>query len=459
MGFRTGVRAARESIVKVLIVSSNTPPAAPAGPAYVAGALRAAGHTVDVYENLLTDDWPHALPAKLRDFQPDAIGFSIRVVHGDALDPDAPLGTRHLDLRPSIKNMADTIRRNSRAPIVLGGPGFNYYAADWLEYLDLEYGIRGEGEEAFPLFLQRLAEGGDPGGVPGCVHRAGGQVDSVPPRWVEDWEHAALPAYDLFDLARFPEHYIDPAIFTKRGCVFPCTFCPYGKLEGRRYRLKSPQRVLAEIRHILHDAKNNRIMFCDNSFNVPHPHAEAICHALLHERLDVAWGTGDLKPIRITGDFCRLMADSGCTYANLAIESASETMLKSMQRGYTARQVRESLDALARSKVSFGASVLIGAPGETPETVAETLAVLDEYAFPSGVWITIGVYLWTDYQDIVEEARRTGFLKDDSELFSGAVYLSPDLPRSYLKELVPALRGKPGYKVQFNKPKDEWTLE
>jgi hypothetical protein len=101
---------------------------------------------------------------------------------------------------------------------------------------------------------------------------------------------------------------------------------------------------------------------------------------------------------------------------------------------------------------------MLGAPGETPETIAETLAVLNDYEIPNGVWVTLGVYLWTDYQNIVAEARRTGLLKDEKELFSGCVYLSPGLPRSYLRELPDALRARPGYSVQFNKPSEAWNL-
>jgi radical SAM superfamily enzyme YgiQ (UPF0313 family) len=229
-------------------------------------------------------------------------------------------------------------------------------------------------------------------------------------------------------------------------------------LEGKRYRLKSPERVIAEIRHIQQHTSSRRVMFCDNSFNVPRKHAEALCRAFIGERLDFGWGTGDLKPIGVTDGFCRLMTDSGCFYVNLALESASATMLQRMKRGYTVRQVRETLDVLSHSKIPFGASVLFGAPGETPETITETLNVLNDYHFPCGIWVTLGIYLWTDYQDIVAEARQTGLLKDDKELFSGAVYLSHELPKSYLEELLVVLRAKPGYKVQFNKPSEEWTL-
>jgi radical SAM superfamily enzyme YgiQ (UPF0313 family) len=444
--------------VKVLIVSSNALPASPSGPAYVAGAVRAAGHEVRVYETLFADDLATDLASMIEETQPDVVGISIRLVFGDVLDPDAYLGTRHIDLRPRVKETVRAIRAASDAPIVLGGPGFNYYARDWLDYLDVDYGIRGEAERSFPLFLERLACGGDIYSVPGAAFRKGGRFDSVPPDRVEDWDLIAGPAYDLFDLEEYAKRGIGPAIFTKRGCVFRCTFCPYGKLEGKRYRLKSPERVVAEIRHIQACGAGDRVMFCDNSFNVPRHHAEAICREMLSEGLDVQWATGDLKPIGVTPELLHLLEDSGCYYVNLAVESASDTMLRGLQRGYRAAQVRESLEALSASNVPWGASLMFGGPGETPETIDETLRVLDDYEIPQGVWVTLGVYMWTDYQDIVADARRAGSLGDEADLFSGMVYLSPDLPARYLAELPAMLRARKGYMVQFNKPDEQWTL-
>jgi radical SAM superfamily enzyme YgiQ (UPF0313 family) len=444
--------------VKVLIISSNSLPAAPTGPVYVAGAVREAGHDVQIYERLFANDLESELITVLADFRPDVIGVSIRLVFGDELDVKAPLGTRHTDLRPRVKEITDIIRQNTDTRIVLGGPGFSYFARDWLEYLDLDYGIRGEGEEAFPLFLKQLAEGGDIYSIPGCVFKAGSSYHSVSPRPVQNLDRQTLPAYDLVDWHPYADKKITPAIFTKRGCAFSCTYCPYSKLEGKRYRLKSPQRVILEARNIVESTDSHKVMFCDNNFNAPLQHAKAICKTIIAEKADFQWGTGDLRPVGITDNFCRLMETSGCFYVNLSIESGSEVMLKSMKRGYTVRQVRDSLEALNHSKIPFGASLMLGAPGETPETIAETLGLMDEYQFPNGVWVTIGVYLWTDYQDIVAERRQTGVLKDDKVLFSGAVYLSPGLPRSYLQELPEALRARRGYSVQFNKPSEEWVL-
>ncbi len=83
--------------------------------------------------------------------------------------------------------------------------------------------------------------------------------------------------------------------------------------------------------------------------------------------------------------------------------------------------MRQSLENLCRSKLPFGALLMFGVPSETPETIAETLEVMKDYPTPLGVWATMGVYLWTDYQDIVTEihgrlgiAARSGFVLQGS---------------------------------------------
>jgi radical SAM superfamily enzyme YgiQ (UPF0313 family) len=444
--------------MRVLIISSNSLPAAPTGPVYVAGAARQAGHEVQIFERLFATNLEAELTAVLNNFQPDVVGVSIRLVFGDKLDSEAVLGTQHTDLRPQVRQITEIVRHNSTALIVLGGPGFNYYARNWLEYLDLDYGIRGEGEESFPMFLEQLSSHGDIYSVPGCACRKGGSYLSVPPCLVEDLNSQALPAYDLLDWEHYAAQGITPAIFTKRGCAYACIYCPYSKLEGKHYRLKPPRRILAEARYIIEHTRADKVMFCDNNFNAPRQHAQEICQAFIDEKLDFQWGTGDLRPVGVTPEFCRRMENSGCFYVNLSIESASAAMLKSMQRGYTVGQVRQSLEALSSSKIPFSASLMLGAPGETPETIDETLSVLNEYHIPGGVWVTVGVYLWTDYQDIVAEARRAGLLKDEQQLFKGAVYLSPGLPHTYLRELPDTLRNQYGYAVQFNKPYASWSL-
>jgi radical SAM superfamily enzyme YgiQ (UPF0313 family) len=443
--------------MKVLIISSNTLPFSPSGPAYVAGAALNAGHRVEVFDCLFAKDVLRELDEHLTRFNPDVIGISIRLVTGDLVDESAEFNARRFDVRPDVKELVDRIKQSSSAQIVLGGPGFNYYGRDWLEYLDLDYGIRGEAEFAFPLYLERLAEGGDTYSVPGCIYRKDGRIHKVPRELIEDLDATALPAYQLFDLDQYVEHNISAAIFTKRGCAFGCTFCPYRSLEGARYRLKSPMRVVDEIKHIQKAKKPKRFSFCDNSFNVPKKHAEAICQELIDRKLGIRWVTGALKPLGVTEDFCRLLKEAGCEYVNLAVETASEKMLKKTGRGYKPERIKQALSSLIKSDIPLGISLMFGAPGETPETIAETLDFIDSFQMPLETWVTVGICLWTHHQKVLNDARAEGQLKDDRELFDGAYYMSPELPRDYMLDLIESLGTRENYTVQVNKPYADFT--
>ena len=119
-------------------------------------------------------------------------------------------------------------------------------------------------------------------------------------------------------------------------------------------------------------------------------------------------------------------------------------MLQCMQRGYSVADVRQSLACLEKAGIPFGASLMIGAPGETPETVAESLALIDSFTIPLGTWVTIGICLWTPRQEVLAIARQAGQLTDDRMLFEGANYLSPDLTKPYMIRLIETLRIKKG---------------
>ena len=148
--------------MKVLIISGAFLPMSssrlqfsPSGVAYIAGAARKAGHKVEVFDCFVANKLIDELKVKLSEFNPDVIGISITFVTSDILDEDSEFGTKYFDMRPEIKRIVDTIKQNTNAPVVLGGPGFNYYGKEWLNYLNLDYGLRGEGEYSFPLYLNR----------------------------------------------------------------------------------------------------------------------------------------------------------------------------------------------------------------------------------------------------------------------------------------------------------------
>ena len=147
----------------------------------MAGAALQAGHEVDVFECLFAQDLELELAAKVTEFQPEVCGVSIRLVNGKVVgSANDPWSIQSFDVRPKVREVVTCIQRSAPlADIILGGPGFNYYGPNWLQYLDLDYGLRGEAEFTFPLYLDMLENGGDIHQIAGCIYRHNGEWGEV----------------------------------------------------------------------------------------------------------------------------------------------------------------------------------------------------------------------------------------------------------------------------------------
>ncbi|HUV25990.1 MAG TPA: hypothetical protein VMW34_01370 [Anaerolineales bacterium] len=106
---------------------------------------------------------------------------------------------------------------------------------------------------------------------------------------------------------------------------------------------------------------------------------------------------------------------------------------------------------MSRTDIPFNVSLMFGAPGKTPETIAETLDVIDTFDIPNGVWVTIGICLWTSRQQVLHDAQVDGQLDEGASLFEVNNYVSPALTKGYMEELVETLQVKENYDVQVNK--------
>lgn len=204
--------------MRVLIVSSNrqevqeTPLVAfPSGPAYIAGAALEAGHDVEIFDACFSDDIQGELNTQVKRFNPEVIAVSIRNI----ATGDVPIMN---DLRPPLKEITDCLKRVTSAPLVLGGPAFWNFGKEILEYMDIDYGIRGEGELTFPMYLEALEAGRDINKISGCVFRDSGKISEVPVEPIDDLDSTPFPAFELFDIDAYEGLGTFPAIFTKRGC-------------------------------------------------------------------------------------------------------------------------------------------------------------------------------------------------------------------------------------------------
>jgi radical SAM superfamily enzyme YgiQ (UPF0313 family) len=372
--------------MRIVFISPHTEqinmPTLPLGLVCVATATQKAGHEIKIVDLMNHGDTRLVIKKVLEEFHPDAIGISVRNI-----DDQSMKDTRFL--LDQVRGVIADCRNFSQAPVILGGAGYSIYPGACLAYVEAEIGIQGEGEIAFPALVDRIQKGADLTGIPGLYLKGRGlQGQRV---YAQDLDTLPLPDHHLwrsFNLD-YPEIWIPFQI--KRGCPMNCNYCSTATIEGEAIRKRSPQAVVEEIaRHV--QAGFQRFYFTDNIFNIPSSYAREICHTLIAHDLGISWRC-ILYPERIDGQLARDVARAGCKEVSLGFESGSESILHIMNKRFTPEDVRQTSLMLADQGINQTGFLLLGGPGETRESVEESLAFADSLPLDL-VKITIGIRIY-----------------------------------------------------------------
>jgi Fe-S oxidoreductase len=152
---------------------------------------------------------------------------------------------------------------------------------DALQHCD--YVVRGEGEETVVELLEALSDGGKPYGVKGVSFWDGDQIVHNPPRpLVQDLD--SLPFPDL-DLIVGKENMSVTPILTSRGCPYNCTFCSVTEMFGHKFRRRSVENVMEELRLL----KPRSVFFYDDIFNADAERMANLLELMLREGITPDW--------------------------------------------------------------------------------------------------------------------------------------------------------------------------
>jgi radical SAM superfamily enzyme YgiQ (UPF0313 family) len=404
--------------MRVLLVSSNTERISmvtiPVGLGLVAAATRRAGHAVAFLDLLAEADPVAAVHRAVDDFVPDVVGISVRNI--DDQTREAPRF-----LLSQVRPVVEACRACTDAPLVLGGAGVSIFPAAALRYLGGDFAVAGDGEAVFPALLERLQAGRDPTGLPG-VHVAG-RTEALEPAFSE--ELGTLPQWD--DALRA---VADPAtadlwipVQSRRGCPNDCSYCSTARIQGRRIRTRPAWQVA---RHVaaLAALGFRHIYFVDNSFNIPETQARQLCQELGGLEPRVEWRC-ILYPHLVREDLVRAMAEAGCVEVALGFESGSPAVLREMNKRFTPGDVRKISDLLAAHGIRRRGFLLLGGPGETRETVEESLAFAASLNLEE-LRITVGIRIYPG-TPLARRAVQEGVVSAADDLLFPRFYLAPGL--------------------------------
>lgn len=408
--------------MKILLISANRErspyPVFPIGLSYLAGPLRTAGHELAVLDLCFEQEPEAAIREKLHVFSPPLVVISLRNIDNVTW----PNSRSYLD---GVKSVVKSCREHSA--VVVGGSGYSLMPLEVLAYLDADYGIIGEGEELLPRLVQCLECGDNPSGMPGLLVRG---CDSFqPPLPVK---HIGTPDRTLFDVARYQRDGGMTNVQTKRGCPFACIYCTYPLLEGRRMRLRPVADIISELHSLIDDHGVSYVYFVDDIFNYPTDFAEALCRAMIDEKLQINW-SAFINPAFISPGLLDEMLSAGCDAFEYGTESGSSIMLKNLGKSFTVEDVRSASLLCRQRNVDFAHYILFGGPGETRDTVLESFALMDELQ-PTAVIAMTGIRVFPG-TPLFRTALAEGIIDADTNMLEPVFYISPYV-KDELAELV-----------------------
>lgn len=387
-------------------------PVLPLGMAFVARAAADAGHDVSQI-NLMTE--PEALQklvGRIQKFQPDVIGISVRNI-----DDQVSLKPRFL-LDP-VKAIVSTCRQNSGAKIVLGGAGYSMYPLHALKYLAADMGIQGEGEQSFVTLLDKLKNDDDLSSIPGLYHIDRGIANHPATFMKIDHNLFPQPGRHIFALEHIEDDIIWLPFQTRRGCPLNCSYCSTSSIEGKIIRKRSVGLIIDALAAYV-SAGFDHFYFVDNTFNLPPNYSKYLCDKMIESDLNINW-RGILYPCKIDKEIVTKMSNSGCVEVSLGFESGSDIILKKMNKRFCTEDVRLTSDLLKESGIRRMGFLLLGGPGETRQTVLESLEFVDSLALEM-VKVTIGIRIYPN-TELALHARRTGKILPDDSLLSPQFYI------------------------------------
>jgi len=287
------------------------------------------------------------------------------------------------------KKAVDIIRRiRAKVPIVFFGPAPSDKPEEFLVNRENVFVARGEPEFTIKDLVKSLADGKDFDGIEGVSYIKNGNIQHNPSRdLIKDLDILPFPARHLVDKKRYynPKLGERPftAVLTSRGCPYGCHYCVpcsinfAAELEHRRVnnkkppvRLRSVDNIIAEFRHIK-DKGYRTVSILDDQFPWGEDRTVQICNGI--RDVGINWGCL-ARADHLTEPIVRAMAEAGCKYIDIGVESFTQKILDDIGKGLKVETIFKAIKLVKKYGIKVKLNVLLGSsPLETRETILYNL--------------------------------------------------------------------------------------
>jgi anaerobic magnesium-protoporphyrin IX monomethyl ester cyclase len=310
---------------------------------------------------------------QIESFMPDFVGISLMTSeYQDTLDIAAAI----------IKTV------NAHVITIAGGVHVTTKYDYVMQNTNIDYAVRGEGEETFRALIQHLT-GAAPFPERGVVFRDDGRVHAQNAALVEDLSRIPSPDYSYINLSDYlskggrfgpnrPPEYPSYRIVTTRGCPFGCSFCQVELISGKHVRSRSPEAIVEELMKMKQDYGIQSVLFEDDNMLMAEggKFAKRLFSLMIKKNLGLKWSAIAFAIFLLTDELLDLMQKSGCVGINIAVESGNRRVLSEIvqKKALNLDKVPDQIAKIKSKNMYCIANFIIGFPGETWDEIRETIA-------------------------------------------------------------------------------------
>ena len=286
---------------------------------------------------------------------------------------------------PGAVRLAKVVRqRHPQVPIILGGPHASGIGATLLEeHPQFDYLCIGEGELTL-LQLVDYLESGQPrqDDIKGLVWRSetGTVMVNLQRPFYDAIDEFPFPARHLVNLASFSvsshvkaSNGISATMISSRGCPFNCAFCSAHLMVGKKYRIRSEDSIIDELKILRDQYQVRYVFFQDDTLTLARKRIESLCRRLREEQLHINFGCFSRVEV-FDAELAGMLAQAGCQLVIFGVESGVPEVLKKISKHISLHQAEQAIVNCRDNGIQSYASFVVGFPFETEAQIRQTLA-------------------------------------------------------------------------------------
>ncbi len=394
--------------------------------------LKQEGEEVEVLDLLSTCYSTEKIDRRLDRFKPEVIGVT----------------SVTMNFSPAVQTLQYCKRKVPEATAVMGGPHVTFTDEETLrKFPEVDIVIRGEGEETMRELVRTLEKEESLETIRGLTFRQNGRTFRTEDRpFIPDLDALPMPDRTLFPLSRYLAMRVPVSILSSRGCPMDCSFCVGYRMTGRKGRFRNPLKVVEEI-EAAHRLGFEEVCIDDDLFTRKRSHVFSICDEILRRGLKMnlyAFARVDT----VDESLLKKLKEAGCRMICFGLESGNQKILDLAHKRATLEKARHAMDLCKQAGISPFGSFILGLPGETRETMEETIS------FAQGLGIPYGFHLLSPFPGtrVRERAAEFGLkiLTDDWSLYDAdhAVTETGGVSAAEVQDFAKSFFGKLGATIE-----------